>query len=510
MKGNRVVVSDPRFPDLPIRPWWRRHLFKTTAITILCITAYYILEHQLGEHAWTAYQQEAAAKGIKLQFADFETPDIPDEENYAAAPIFRNLFTPGVAAATSKQFDLPNLSRPNVKGKGKSKTMTAAMEPKPLDFEDWQQAFVKAGWVSSPGKDPASDVLAALERIEGPLEQIRRASPRPKTHWPVKWSDGPDVQIPILGTLQGAGRCFAFRAKALLALDRPDQALSEIRHIVREAESLRGQPSIIFALVRIALWNLALETAEQGIQANKWPASHLVELSELFGATNHLADWKVSLSGERCFMNCSLDRVVDAAPTAFGKELGDMLLLNAGKPMTILLGASPRGWIRRAQVGFDREIEDIDSIRELIDPRFSRAMTELTHTSALDALNLSKRLAMNLAPYFYAPGSYRTFALHTRAQQFLILCALTRYREAHGRLPESLADLVPTYLNAVPHDIMDGQPMRYRRLDGGGGLLWSIGSNRIDDGGSKGDSKRSPHAPDWVAELSPISDDASK
>jgi hypothetical protein len=88
-KRNHVVVSDPRFPAFPSRPWWRRRLFKTTVIAILCLTAYYILERQLGEHAWMAYQREAAAKGIKLQYADFETPDIPDEENYAAVPIFR-------------------------------------------------------------------------------------------------------------------------------------------------------------------------------------------------------------------------------------------------------------------------------------------------------------------------------------------------------------------------------------------------------------------------------------
>jgi hypothetical protein len=29
---------------------------------------------------------------------------------------------------------------------------------------------------------------------------------------------------------------------------------------------------------------------------------------------------------------------------------------------------------------------------------------------------------------------------------------------------------------------MDGQPVRYRRSDTGGYLLWSVGANRIDDG----------------------------
>jgi hypothetical protein len=268
-------------------------------------------------------------------------------------------------------------------------------------------------------------------------------------------------------------------------------------------------------LVRIGIWEFVLDAAEQGIRANKWPASHLVELSELFGATNHLADWEVALNGERCSVNYYLDRTVAATPTAFGKELGNLVAPGSNSVVTTLLCVSPRGWIRRTQVefnrGLDRDLEDIDSIHGYINPRFGTVVSASSYSSRLDALNLSKRLAMNLSPAFYGYGSLRTFAFHTRAQQFVILCALARYRKTHGELPESLADLVPTYISAVPHDIMDGQPMRYRRLENGGCLLWSIGSNRIDEGGSKGDPNRSRiNAPDWVTELPPISDDPAK
>jgi hypothetical protein len=497
------VEPVPSFPNLAPRPWWRRRFFKATTITILAIAAFYILERQLGEYKWKAYQREAAAKGIKLRLADYETPAIPDAENYAAVPIFMNLFTPGVAEKTSKLLELPNLVPRNA----------GAKRPTQLDVTEFQQAFVQAGWISSPGKDPASDVLAALERLEEPLAQIRLASARPKTRWPINWSEGPDAQAPILGTLQGAGRCFALRAKVLLALDRPDEALSEIQHIIRAAESLNEQPPIVFSLVRIALWNLALETAEHGIRGNKWSASNLVKLSELFGRANHLASWKVSLSGERCYANYSLDRVINAAPTAFGKEVG-ALIGNTNNVVTSLLCASPRGWLRRTQVecnrGFDRELADIDSVRELVDPRFSRALSAPSQLSALDELKLSKRVVISLAPSFYAFGSYRAFELHTRTQQFVILCALARFREAHGGLPESLANLVPMYIRFVPHDIMDGQPMRYRRLENGGCLLWSIGKNRIDDGGATVDPKRPrSNAPDWVSELPPLANSAS-
>ena len=39
--------------------------------------------------------------------------------------------------------------------------------------------------------------------------------------------------------------------------------------------------------------------------------------------------------------------------------------------------------------------------------------------------------------------------------------AVERYRLANGRWPDDLAALVPRYLDAVPADPFDGQPLRY-------------------------------------------------
>ena len=62
-------------------------------------------------------------------------------------------------------------------------------------------------------------------------------------------------------------------------------------------------------------------------------------------------------------------------------------------------------------------------------------------------------------------------------------CAIERYQFARRQLPESLELLVPAWLDAVPRDVMDGRPLRYRRLNEGGYLLYSVGWNQNDDGG---------------------------
>jgi hypothetical protein len=68
----------------------------------------------------------------------------------------------------------------------------------------------------------------------------------------------------------------------------------------------------------------------------------------------------------------------------------------------------------------------------------------------------------------------------TRATSVLV--ALKAYKAKTGRLPQSLAELVPEYLGAVPVDDMDGKPLRYSPEKK---VLYSVGKDLADDGGSK-------------------------
>ena len=50
-------------------------------------------------------------------------------------------------------------------------------------------------------------------------------------------------------------------------------------------------------------------------------------------------------------------------------------------------------------------------------------------------------------------------------------------------MPEELAALIPNYLKALPRDLVDGQPLRYRLNADGSYLLYSIGANGKDEAG---------------------------
>jgi len=61
--------------------------------------------------------------------------------------------------------------------------------------------------------------------------------------------------------------------------------------------------------------------------------------------------------------------------------------------------------------------------------------------------------------------------------------ALKRFQLKHGQWPESLAEVVPEFLHAVPIDPYDGKPLRYRPNGNGTYLLYCVGEDGVDNGG---------------------------
>ncbi len=77
---------------------------------------------------------------------------------------------------------------------------------------------------------------------------------------------------------------------------------------------------------------------------------------------------------------------------------------------------------------------------------------------------------------------------------------LKRFHLATGEYPESLAELVPTYLPHVPIDHCNGRPLRYRRDSEELFTLYSVGENGTDDGGDPSPRAESDDSGTWSGE----------
>jgi hypothetical protein len=71
----------------------------------------------------------------------------------------------------------------------------------------------------------------------------------------------------------------------------------------------------------------------------------------------------------------------------------------------------------------------------------------------------------------------------TQREMTVAAIALKRFELRHGTLPPDLLALVPEFLAEIPHDYMDGHPLRYRLNADGTFTLYSVGEDCEDNGG---------------------------
>ncbi len=86
----------------------------------------------------------------------------------------------------------------------------------------------------------------------------------------------------------------------------------------------------------------------------------------------------------------------------------------------------------------------------------------------------------------------------------LVAISLELYLREHGQYPSTLGELTPRFLPAVPVDRITGDPVNYRLIDGKP-VVYSVGIDRIDDGGTPpkkfGINGRRESAAEWSGRL---------
>ena len=157
----------------------------------------------------------------------------------------------------------------------------------------------------------------------------------------------------------------------------------------------------------------------------------------------------------------------------------------------------PRGWLFQNMVlcgrSDEKAIDSLDSTSGVIQPaRAETAMQEIS--TALNGVFPYTFLARITTPNFVR--AIQTVARNqSLVNEAMIACGLERYRLVKGQFPDALEALAPEFLENVPRDIINGGPLKYGRTAGGGYLLYSIGWNEKDDGGTPG---RNVQEGDWV------------
>ncbi len=458
---------------------WRGLLFVLAAF-ITFVALLLAEENWRGARAWQNYKREMEAQGERFDAARLIPPKIPDDQNLAMLPYFTNENADaGPMTGLTNQFSWPNLRH--------SATWHHGLA---TDLSEWAKTF------HGPGADPvqaASTVLDYLNKHEPVLAELESARQRPDCRFNIRYEEwenqdwgnqhGAQPTIDQFVRIKQLIRLLSLRAQAEMVSGRTDRAIDDINVMFLIDAGLKDEPLLISQLVRIAAMSIILQPVGEGLAEHRWSQPQLRLLQERLQKTDVIASMVRALYGERDICcNPAFDRGV----------------------------VSPRGWNRLEQLNINLAIHGtvlprIDLAARVINPSVNHSMDlafkEFSNCNWFDLLVIRHSFfAKVLLPVFSHVPQNTAFA-QSELDMAMLACALERYRLAEGRYPEELSALVPRFVAILPHDIINGQPLKYRRTDNGRFILYSVGWNEADDGGvvaTNKDNHQDILQGDWV------------
>jgi hypothetical protein len=239
--------------------------------------------------------------------------------------------------------------------------------------------------------------------------------------------------------------------------------MADLELMLRLNERLRQEPFLITHLIGLATWNITLQPIFEGLARHRWSEAQLAELETQIAGEDFLAGYQKAMRGERAF------------------AIGSMEDLRSGGFRLMPSAFTYQSELAMAQMIDQFGLPLVDLSRRIVSPAGVRKIESLVEGERIH-YNPYKILALNTFPAI--SKSVSKFAqAQSAADLAQVACALERSRLAHGEFPETLGALEPQYIAALPHDVINGEPLHYRRTEGENYILYSVGWNEKDDGG---------------------------
>jgi hypothetical protein len=495
---------------------WRLLRWGLIGLAVLVTLAAVLVteENWRGKRAWEEYKRESAAHGERLDMASVIPQAVPDDQNFFCTPIasrtlLANLHQPLVyvtPATLAKRIANTNHSAevatvdeslftiyrgdanlwPTDGGNWSKGTFA--------DLKQWQQYFrdfaatpegkTNGFPVSPQPQSPAEDVLLALSVYDPVVKELREALQRPQARLPLNYEDGFEVAgelLPFLANVKRCGQFFQLRAFANLGAGHGAAALADIKTLLNVNDTLRSQPFLISTLVHMAMFSIALQPIYEGLARHCWTDAELAELENSLARQDYLADFQFALRSEKVLAMDAIEKQRISRKIQTYQEAD-----GTNRPVTISLRWTPAAYFYQSQVCIAQINDQIRST--LID-----VTNRIVSPEALRRFDADIQARMKSWSPYRVQGLMMAPALAKAVQKFAIVqaeldqarvaCALERYRLAHGQYPETLDGLAPHFIGQLPHDIINGEPLHYRRVENDKFVLYSVGWNETDDGG---------------------------
>lgn len=313
------------------------------------------------------------------------------------------------------------------------------------------------------------------------MNELRQASQRPQAAFVLRGMDPVSMEIPNFVACRTLVQLFAINASAELALGHAESAFQDLFVISRMVEALHSSSTLVATMIRVAIVGLATDVFWEGLATGRWSDAQLEQFQKRFGSYDLVADVERSLrQGERAHGNWIIGKL---ATTSLIERIR-LSELKGWSWMGWGIALIPQGWHYQNRVVFNRVWDEAGFL-----PYDARQRRFLPHRPPAKSVEQLIREAGSFGWFasIAIPNCVKAgvVAGHNQvaADQIVIACALERYRRAQGQYPATLDALVPRCLDKLPHDLMNGEALKYRVSPRNEVTLYSVGWDQKDDGG---------------------------
>ncbi len=449
-----------------------------------------------GRREWEATKTALLKRGELLSYEGLIPLSVPPEENFFADPMWE----PNV----NGQIDLLALQiTPDEAAQLKARFPGVADLVKEGNRWEVVQNVGRRAKDRNMTQAEADMVLAVLRPVQGDFDTLRRLAVRPEARFPVDYSKGISMELPHVHALFKAGLMLHRRSQAEAVLGQTDLSVDDILLILRLAHTLDDEPVLISFLVAISLDSLALDAIEKLVPT--WSATQVQRVERALGQSDVLKQMTKAILGGRASVNQLMDQLKQASLGEFVRTLqlinSEVALEYPPPNSTACFFLAYRfafleGDRARLNQMFQRLLDCLEKEPMVLRPDYEGLYSDLERE--LRGWNRSRYIITYIETSALKYILPRAASVETRIRQARIACVIQRYALTEKALPSSLNQVLPHYLERIPVDIVNGEPMRYRS-NGKDYVLWSIGWNEKDDGGEAYSGEQSPEKKlDWV------------
>jgi hypothetical protein len=309
------------------------------------------------------------------------------------------------------------------------------------------------------------------------------------------------VLLPHVQVMREAARLLTVDTRWALEQGDTERATRNIEALLGISSQVTEGKFLVSSLVGYAIHAMTMAVIDECLHSEAtFPDAQLQRIHAAVAKAK--VDQMVDLGSERAmFMDLvqktyTDDGQGDGRITAAGLDLWEQVSTNASSSQT-----KPNGWsfesvTKRALAPASLLVlatrkQLTDKADELFQRMEAVIKAEVRgDTNALEAQQVEREIGELSVAYtpikllFPAISLARqaTVRVQVSADSVQTALAVIRYHRQHDRWPTSLDELVGTFLERVPTDPFDGQPLRYRLQDDGF-VIYSVGVNGVDDGG---------------------------